>query len=102
MVHSQTQITTELAKQYLFKLCKHFARKIPVDFDEHQGLARFAFGECRLLADASTLQFRLSAADDEQLQRLKRVLEDHLQLMRRAPDPALAWQAGGDGCAAAG
>ncbi|WP_051278859.1 DUF2218 domain-containing protein [Chitinilyticum aquatile] len=91
MVQSQTQINTELAKQYLFKLCKHFARKIPVDFDDSQGLARFPIGECRFLADSSTLQFRLSAPDPEQLQRLQRVLEEHLQLMRRAPDSALDW-----------
>lgn len=91
MLQTTTQVETAQARQYLYKLCKHFARKITVEFDDEQGVAHFPFGACHLRADHTHLSLLLDAPDAAQLQRLQQVLEQHLQLMRRAPDPALSW-----------
>ncbi|MEJ2794930.1 DUF2218 domain-containing protein [Iodobacter sp. LRB] len=91
MLQSETQVDTPLAKSYLFKLCKHFARKIRVEFDETTGLAYFPYGTCHFTASATGLTFVLAASDDNQIEQLQQVIEHHLQLMRRAPDPALHW-----------
>ncbi|WP_348945090.1 DUF2218 domain-containing protein [Chitinibacter sp. FCG-7] len=88
----ETQVDTSLAKQYLFKLCKHFARKIRVDFDAEHGVAYFDFGELQLAASENQLCFRLCAQEEAQLEILKSVVEHHLQLMTRTPDPALPWR----------
>lgn len=89
----QSTVNTPLAKSYLFKLCKHFARKIPVEFDETSGLACFPYGRCHFTASETALTFLLTAENESQLQQLQQVIEHHLQLMRRAPDPALLWVA---------
>ncbi len=91
MQHTSAQVDTELARQYLFKLCKHFARKITVDFDRDHGMAHFPVGTCEFTADDKQLTFMLSAMESGQLAQLQSVIEHHLQLMRRAPDPALTW-----------
>ncbi|WP_198314482.1 DUF2218 domain-containing protein [Chitinibacter sp. GC72] len=92
----ETQVDTSLAKQYLFKLCKHFARKIRVDFDTEHGVAYFDFGELQLAASENQLRLRLCAQEAAQLEILKSVVEHHLQLMTRSTDPALPWQVVGD------
>lgn len=92
MIECHTTVHTERAAQFLFKLCKHFARKIPVEFDAQQGVAHFPFGIGRLYADDATLRLEAAAADPAMLARVCQVLEDHLQLMRRAENAALDWQ----------
>ncbi len=91
-----SQVETTLGKQYLFKLCKHFARKIRVDFDTDYGIAYFQFGEqvlgsVELRADPQHIEFTIQASDAAALTHLKAVIEDHLQLMRRATNPELVW-----------
>ena len=47
---SQARIATPLASRYLQQLCKHFAHKLPVEFDPQRGRIEFSIGLCRLEA----------------------------------------------------
>ncbi|WP_205700925.1 DUF2218 domain-containing protein [Jeongeupia sp. USM3] len=80
--------------RFLFKLCKHFAKKIPVEFDERHGRAAFAFGHCTLTATDESLRFDCVSDSDEALARLQSVVVDHLALMTRANPLPVAWIAG--------
>ncbi|XZG70478.1 DUF2218 domain-containing protein [Chitinibacteraceae bacterium HSL-7] len=95
MIRSTTTVATPQARQYLFKLCKHFAKKIPAEFDEarENGHAAFPFGDCTFAAGDEALTLTLAAPDAETHARLTSVIEDHLNLMRRLDDARLDWQA---------
>jgi hypothetical protein len=69
---------TDNASRYLMQLCKHFAHKVPVTYDEHTGLCAFACGTAELTADMGTLRIRVSSEDADGLAQTKDVIESHL------------------------
>lgn len=71
-------IPTTAASRYLSQLCKHFAHKVPVEYDAVSGRADFPWGTCRLAARDGVLRLDLDAQDDLSLARIKAVVEDHL------------------------
>lgn len=77
-VHAHATVATASASRYLTQLCKHFAHKITVDYDETSGRAEFAWGTCQLSAIDGALHLHLTAAGPEGLGRIKAVVEDHL------------------------
>ena len=60
-------IPTANAPRYLGQLCKHFAHKLPVEFDDAftTGSIRFSIGTCNVAADATTLTLDLAATPEE-------------------------------------
>lgn len=89
---SKTAIPTEQASRYLQQLCKHFAHKLPVTFDEHQGQISFSIGECRLKADGNALLIDLTAPTAEDMEQLKDVVIRHLVRFAFREELAVAWQ----------
>lgn len=93
-----------MAEQYLFKLAKHFAKKVPVHQQPRLASIEFEFGHCVLevqgpSGDApvppqaqQTLHVRCHSADAQQLARLHSVLESHLALMTRREPLQLHWE----------
>ncbi len=75
---SVAYITTPNASKYLQQLCKHFAHKPPVTFDERSGQVTFTIGECDLSAEAGALKISLTAADNERMAQLRDVVARHL------------------------
>ncbi len=71
-------VTTPQASKYIAQLCKHFAHKITVDFDDQQGRAEFPWGICHMHASPEVLTLACEAADAEGLERVKAVIADHL------------------------
>ncbi|MGE8357410.1 MAG: DUF2218 domain-containing protein [Microvirgula sp.] len=84
MSTSTAILTTPDASRHLFKLCKHFARKIPVEFDERHGEIRFPFGVCRLVATPAAMELHCEAGDDAELARLQDVIGSHVELVTRS------------------
>lgn len=72
------RVPTEKASRYLQQLCKHFAHKLPVAFDEHKGSISFSSGECALAADGETLTISATAPDATNIDQLKDVIVRHL------------------------
>ena len=70
---------TPNASKYLQQLCKHFAHKIEVEFDETSGRAALPPGPATLTATDDGLRVEISAETDEGLQRARGVIDDHLK-----------------------
>jgi len=82
MQYSQTasgQFPTSKASAYLQQLCKHFAHKIPVSFDDVSGQVEFPTGSCVLAASESGLHIQLSASTPEDLTKAKSIIDSHLE-----------------------
>jgi hypothetical protein len=92
MLTSQATLNADNADKVLYKLCKHFALKIPVDFDTEQAHIKFLYGECRIARTDDVLAMACAAADDELLAKVEWVINDHLGLMVKNPELQLAWQ----------
>lgn len=95
MHHVKGSMPTLEASRYLTRLCYHFRRKIEVTYDEQQGLAHFAWGDCRLTAQAEALGFECTATSAEQLGQIQFVLDEHVALFSRKSPMAVQWQAPG-------
>ncbi|MFO1143944.1 MAG: DUF2218 domain-containing protein [Amaricoccus sp.] len=91
-VREVAEVPTGHAQRYLGQLCKHFAHKVPVDFDETSGTIRFDVGICRVRADAATLTLDLQAAPDK-MERLKDVVVRHLVRFAFREELPIAWKA---------
>ena len=89
---SEAAITTEQASRYLQQLCKHFAHKRPVTFDEHAGEISFSVGDCRLKAEDHTLRLSLTAPNAEDMEQLKDVVVRHLVRFAFREELQVDWQ----------
>ncbi|MGQ3211389.1 MAG: DUF2218 domain-containing protein [Shinella sp.] len=89
---SKTAIPTEHASRYLQQLCKHFAHKRPVTFDEQAGEISFSVGDCRLKAVGSALHIDLTAPSADDMEQLKDVVIRHLVRFAFREELAVDWQ----------
>jgi hypothetical protein len=91
MLASTARVATERGPTYLKQLCEHFAhegrrhggQEIEVTFDDHAGFVDFApviSGSCRLDArEKGVLVLDASGTDQVALERVQRVLSDHVE-----------------------
>jgi uncharacterized protein len=80
MPTSQARIPTAAASRYLQQVCKHWSHKFAVEFTPERGHIPFADGRvCDLDATADALTLRAQAADAESLERLQRVVVEHVK-----------------------
>lgn len=79
MIATEATVPTTHASRYLQQLSKHWSHKFAVTFDETA--SPIAFAEDRtaeLTAGPDHLRIRLSVPDEGTRDRMRRVLEDHL------------------------
>lgn len=93
MHHQKGHVVTAEPSRILTRLCFHFSKKIGVQYDDRQGLAHFPWGDCRLTAHDSTLDFECYAATPEQLDRVTFVIDEHIALFSRKTPLAVQWAA---------
>ena len=91
MPRCHAEISTASASRYLQQLCKHFAHKLPVEFDPNVGRIGFAIGDCDLSADGEKLSIELSASAAEQMPQLKDVVVRHLERFAFREELTVAW-----------
>ena len=89
---SNAFVATNNPARYIARLCKHFAHKIPVSFDEQQGRIEFSFGLALLQAEAQGLRLQVEAANGEDLQRLQEVVASHFERFAWKEELTLDWQ----------
>lgn len=87
------RVPTEKASRYLQQLCKHFAHKLPVTFDEHKGSITFQIGECALTADGEVLTITATSPGEVELEQLKDVIVRHLVRFAFREELPVEWQA---------
>lgn len=93
-MEATTRFETENSARYLQQLCKHFAHKVDVTYDESNGECRFSCGTAVLTVAGTGLDIHITAADEDGLHDTRAVIEDHLLrfAFREAPQP-LTWHA---------
>ncbi|MBU9219776.1 DUF2218 domain-containing protein [Burkholderia multivorans] len=89
---STAEVSVPQADRVLFKLCKHYAIKVPVVFDEHRATVDFPYGVCRMLRMGDTLQLRCEADSAERLEQIQHVMDEHVGLMSRNRALVIAWE----------
>ncbi len=90
---SSAFVTTDTPARYISRLCKHFAHKIPVSFDEQQGRIQFDGGLSLLQAEEGGLRLRVETQDQESLERLQNVVASHFERFAWQEALTLDWQA---------
>lgn len=80
MAVSTACIATPNGRRYMTQLCKHWAHKFEVVYDETQGLVPFAADRrCRMAADDAGLTLTIEIEDAGQMERMQEVVIDHLK-----------------------
>jgi hypothetical protein len=79
MKTSQAEVKTEHAVSYMKQLCRHWAHKFPVEFDEQQGTIQLPQAQCVLSASPDALDVKLNLPDDADQTRVETVVAEHLQ-----------------------
>lgn len=88
MFKAQATVETEKASRYLKALCNHFDRKVEASYSETQGSVAFGFANCQMNASDGALTINIEAESDENFERVKYVISDHL--IRFAPNEELS------------
>ncbi|MCX7208729.1 MAG: DUF2218 domain-containing protein [Proteobacteria bacterium] len=92
MLNSYSQFTTPQADKVLYKLCKHFALKIPVEFDTEKAHIQFPVGVCLIRREQDTLHMQCQTDASDKLIQLESIIGKHLALMAQHPELELPWQ----------
>lgn len=91
MPGSKASVTTANASRYMQQLCKHFAHKVPVEFDTKSASVDFPFGDCEMKASEGELNIVCISETDETLERTKQVIYDHLARFAWREKPEIIW-----------
>lgn len=89
---SSAFVATDTPARYISRLCKHFAHKIPVSFDEQQGRIEFTSGLATLQAENQGLRLQVESASSDDLQRLQGVVGSHFERFAWQEELSLDWQ----------
>ena len=79
MQTSRANVNTANASRCLRKLCQHWSRSFPVEFNDEQGTIRLPESTCVLKASPELLSIRLTVANGADEARLRTVVEENLQ-----------------------
>lgn len=93
MFQTRAQIATDAAPSHLYKLCKHFAKKIPATYaeDHLSGTASFEWGTAVFRADENMLDIVCLSPDQALLERLSNVVAQHVELLTRKNPAPIRW-----------
>lgn len=78
MMTSTGRFATPHASKYLQQLCKHFAHKVEVAFDETHGTVALGAGPAEIWADAEGLTAKVSGEDARAILEARYVIDKHL------------------------
>ena len=94
MFESAAYLETASGQKYLVQLCKHFAHKIEVSFDETSGRIAFSLGVAEVSATAEALVVRFADVAEEARADAQSVIDRHLERFAfREGFTTMQWQA---------
>jgi hypothetical protein len=79
MLQATGTFSTPSASKYLVQMCKHFAHKIEVTYNDTNGSCAFPMGTATMHADAELLKVDIEVSDAEGLKQVKHVIDVHLE-----------------------
>ncbi|WP_134500470.1 DUF2218 domain-containing protein [Microvirga pakistanensis] len=92
MLSTEARVPTAHASRYLQQLSKHWSHKFAVAFDETSSTIPFSEDRrAELTAEPDHLRIRLTVPDEETRDRMRKVLEDHLNRFAFRETLAYAW-----------
>jgi hypothetical protein len=91
MLYLNGRLATAEASRYMVRLCYHFTKKIEVNYDDTQGLAKFPWGVCRLTALDDAISFECEADDAEKMAQVQHVIDSHVALFSRKAPLSVVW-----------
>ena len=96
MLVSEGRAATAHARRYISQLCKHWAHRFEVRFDDLTGEIVMPSGPCRLEAEPEALRIRVEAQDEDGLIRMQAVVADHLARFAFREPFQVSWARRGD------
>lgn len=83
----QGKVPTASGGKYVRQLCKHWSHKLAVDLDGDTGTVTFPGAVVRMEGTADAIELSISGEDGGEVERLKEVVERHLDrfAFREAP-----------------
>ena len=93
-LEAKVEIHSANASKYLTVVCRHFARKVPSEWNETQGTVEFPVGTSRFAVNEQRdrLTIVCSANTQEELDVQKSIIEGHVHLFSRREKIGLEWQ----------
>ncbi|NJL94995.1 MAG: DUF2218 domain-containing protein [Anaerolineae bacterium] len=91
MLSAQTRVETEKAGRYLKALCNHFSRKVTAAYDDQRGTVDFGFAHCEMRVEGQALVIHVQAAAPDLFERVKFVVQDHLERFAAAEGLRVLW-----------
>lgn len=87
--NASATVATENASRYMQQLCKHWSHKFAATFDAAQGEVIFPAARVTMTARPDRLDVDLAVEDADALDRMKKVVAEHLDrfAFREAPLP---------------
>lgn len=85
------RVTTQSGVEYLKKLCRHFAHKVPTTLSGDQGIIDFPFGRCRIDATPDLIAFVIDIEEEREVSSAERVVTDQLQRVARREELSVQW-----------
>ncbi len=83
---------TSSASKYLQQLCKHFAHKVEVEYDESAGQAALPVGPAQMTANAKELRVSIDLNDLDDRPRAQAIIDTHLERFAfRENSKAMNW-----------
>ena len=92
--NSHVVIPTAHASKYLKQMCKHFAHKVEVDFDDFRAHVAFPPGPCQMNADASELVISCQSDSEKGIEVMQSIIDQHIVKFAWREDLKLNWIAG--------
>ena len=92
-MQAKSIVKTEKAPRYMKALVNHFSRKADAAYTGDSGYIKFAFGRCDIEAQPDTLSFTVNGPGQEELERLKMVVDKHLVRFSQNDIMGLEWDA---------
>ena len=89
---ASAHVTTATPARYISRLCKHFAHRVPVSFDEKQGRIEFDLGLGLLHAEGDGLTLAVESQSPEGLERLKEIVGSHFVRVAWQEELQLEWR----------
>ena len=84
-------VRTDTPARYISRLCKHFAHKLPVSFDEHLGRIEFPLALALLQSSTAGLTLQVRASTTEELHRIQQVVASHFERVAWQAELTLTW-----------
>jgi hypothetical protein len=94
MQKTQMRLSAVKSRGYYDSLCRHFARKVPVDRAGNRATVLFPMGTCDMVLDGDEMHFLCSAKDDKALDAVKTVIEQHVVRFGELKQVRVEWNDG--------